>query len=60
VEFKVAYYNWYDGLIQFTDIRANSGLDAMKEIEPSTILNEEQYCQSFIKQGGFIGYEIQT
>lgn len=57
-KYKVAYYNWYDGVIQFTTLEAETGLDAMKEVLPSNITNEEQYCQKEIARGSFIGYEI--
>lgn len=59
--YLVAYYNWSDGLIQFTEQEALTGLDAMKEIgslKYSHVLNEELYCQKHIAIGGFIGYEM--
>ena len=59
-EFLIGYYNWYDGVIQFTTQLANNGLEAMKlfNLDPKSehINDEEQYCQYYLKQHDFIGY----
>jgi hypothetical protein len=58
--FLLAYYNWYDGLIQFSEVTATSGLELIKEYcdsRFSKFKTEEEICQAEIKRGGFIGYE---
>ena len=60
--YLVGYFNYYDELIQFTEIEATSGLDAMKQIECSPklqkITDEEEFCQIILDKGYFIGYEL--
>ena len=59
--FNVAYWNWYDELIQFSEVEAESGLEAMKEMSGLSsipgILEEEQYFKEVEKRGGFVAYE---
>lgn len=58
-KYLVAYFNWYDEVIQFCIIEALSGLLAMEEVlilPEAGKLTEEEYCQKEIKRGGFIGY----
>lgn len=59
-KYKVAYFNYYDKVIQFTEVEATSGLEAMEIVlvlPEVANMTEEQYCQKEIKNGGFIGYE---
>ena len=59
--FNVAYWNWYDEVIQFTEIEAKSGLDAMKQVAGISSLDvteeEEEYFKEVEKRGGFVAYE---
>lgn len=58
--YTIAYYNWFDGDIQWTGQEASSGLEAMKIVHQDPkldhISDEEAYCQVVLKTNGFIGY----
>lgn len=59
--YNIAYLNWKDDIIQFSEEEAESGLDAMKEMDGlykfGHIKDEEQYFKAVEKCGGFIAYE---
>lgn len=59
--FNVAYFNWYDKVIQFSVEEAESGLDAMKQVDGIYKLDwtteEEEYFKEVEKRGGFVAYE---
>ena len=61
--FNVAYFNWYDKVIQVSEVEAESGLEAMKEVSglPSLdpIKDEEEYFKRVEARGGFVAYELQ-
>lgn len=59
--YNIAYFNWADKQIQFTEEDAESGLEAMKALSGLSsldkILDEEVFFEQVYKRGGFITYE---
>lgn len=57
--FIIGYFNWYDEVVQFTEIVAESRLEALRKMclpKFSLLKTEEEICQAEIKRGGFLGY----
>lgn len=58
--FLVAYLNWKENIIQFSEEEADSGLEAMKSMDGlyrfNHILDEEIYFKEVEKRGGFVAY----
>lgn len=56
--FNVAYFNWYDKIIQFSEEEAESGLEAMKEMDGlyklDHLIDEEKYFKEVEKRGGLL------
>ena len=62
--YKIAYLDWYSNNIQFSEEEAESGLQAMKEMDGiykfDSIIDEEEYFAKVESRGGFVAYETKT
>ena len=59
--YNIAYLDWFSNTIQFSVEEAESGLQAMKEMDGiykfDSIMDEEEYFAKVESKGGFVAYE---
>ena len=59
-KYSIAYFNWYDKVIQFTEVESLNALEALRDLchpKFSKFNTEEEICLAEIKRGGFLGFE---